>query len=101
MQKKKSSRRKKAPRRTSVLLAIPFIAIVAASVTVFVNQQIDINKLNQEKAAVSAKLKIQESNNNALNRILESGNQDEYIERIARERYGYVKPEERVYYDVS
>lgn len=98
---KKQTKQTKPRRRTSVLLAIPFLAIVAASVTIFVNQQIDINKLNQEKAAVTAKLEAQQQENNALSDIIEGGNQDDYIERIARERYGYVKPDERVYYDIS
>ena len=31
--------------------------------------------------------------------ILDGGDQEEYLERIAREQYGYAKPEERVYYD--
>lgn len=97
----KKQNKKKQPRRFSVLLAIPFLAIVAASVTVFVNQQIDINKLNQEKAAASEKLAAKKAENSALTNIIEGGNQDEYIERIARERYGYVKPEERVYYVIS
>lgn len=97
----KKRRRKKAPRKFSVLLAIPFAAIVIGSATVFVNQQIDINKLNQEKAAASAKLEAQKAENDGLNAIIEGGDQDAYIERIARERYGYVKPEERVYYDIS
>lgn len=101
MRKKNTKQRPKKTRRTSVLLAIPFVVIVAASVTVFVNQQIDINKLDQEKAAVAAKLAAQEADNGALVNTIESGDQDAYIERIARERFGYVKPEERVYYDVS
>lgn len=101
MQEKKKTGHKNTPRRFSILLAIPFVAIVAASATVFVNQQIDINKLSQQKMAVSAKLAAQEDENQALTDIIDSGDQDAYIERIARERYGYVKPEERVYYDVS
>ncbi len=101
MQQTQTRKNKKTPRRTSVLLAVPFVAIVIASVTVFVNQQVAINKLNQEKAAVSAKLEAQEAENKELAEIIEGGNQDAYIERIAREKYGYVKPEERVYYDVS
>ena len=34
-----------------------------------------------------------------LEAYIESGDEADYIERIAREQYGYAKPEERVYYD--
>ncbi|MBQ6707894.1 MAG: septum formation initiator family protein [Clostridia bacterium] len=41
-----------------------------------------------------------EAENAELEAMLESGDKDAYIERVAREN-GYVKPNERVYVDIS
>ena len=39
--------------------------------------------------------------NNELKQLIAEGNESDYIEKIAREQYGYAKPDERVYYDSS
>lgn len=50
-------------------------------------QCVDLENENAELAELAA--------------LIESGNEDEYIERIAREKFGYVMPGERVYIDKS
>ena len=39
--------------------------------------------------------------NDELNRVLESGNDLEIVERVARDKLGYAKPNERVFVDIS
>ena len=39
--------------------------------------------------------------NDELERVLESGSDTEIIERVARDKLGYAKPNERVFIDVT
>lgn len=98
-QKRKTKKRKQ--RRFSVLLAGAIACVVMVSAVVFVNQQIDINKLSQEKAIVAEKLEEQQKQNEELAAIVDSEDKDEYVARIAREKFGYAKPGEEIYYDIS
>lgn len=93
--------KKKKPRRFSVLLTVAIASVVVVSAAVFVNQQIDINRLSQEKETVSAKLEAQLAENNELEAIVNSENKDDYVARIAREKFGYALPGEEIYYDIS
>lgn len=98
-QKKKTKERKQ--RKFSVLIATAIAGIVMVSAFVFVNQQIDINKLSQEKAIVAEKLDEQQKQNEDIAAVVDSEDKDEYVARIAREKFGYAKPGEEIYYDIS
>ena len=55
-------------------------------------QQLDI--LQQQKARVQLEV-------NDVQRVLEYESEEEYIERIARQRLGYAHPDEKVYKDIQ
>ena len=38
---------------------------------------------------------------NACKKVADGGSQEDYIERVAREKLGYVMPDEKVYYDIT
>jgi cell division protein FtsB len=40
-----------------------------------------------------------EEQNSRIQETIDNGDNESYIEQVAREDYNYVKPEERVYYD--
>lgn len=40
-----------------------------------------------------------EEKNSRIQETIDNGDNESYIEQVAREDYNYVKPEERVYYD--
>ncbi|MBQ6569918.1 MAG: septum formation initiator family protein [Clostridia bacterium] len=82
--------------RHSILDAV----IVAFFVFLAVNIIIVLTDISEKKSQISevrAAITEQTVQNNELKRIIEAGNSDEYIERIARERYGLVLPDERVF----
>ena len=86
-------------RKHSVILAVLFCALVCYFVATLISLQSKVRA--EEKAVADLKDSYQQQiNENAeLQMIINSGNEADYIERIAREQYGYAKPEERVYYD--
>ena len=50
---------------------------------------------------VGSQLVQQQAANDELKRILENDTDDEIIERVARDQFGYARPSERVFYDMS
>lgn len=58
-------------------------------------------KYNAEIKANNEKIAQQEKETKKLMQIKEKYNSNEYIEKIAREKLGYVKPGEKIYIDVN
>lgn len=63
--------------------------------------QVQITEKQQELEAARAKLAVQQQQNDELSRVLESGSDLEIIERVARDKLGYARPNERVFVDVN
>ena len=63
--------------------------------------QVDIAAKRQELAALQAQIEQQQQQNQELERVLGSGSDLEIIERVARDKLGYAKPNERVFVDVT
>lgn len=79
-------------------------AVVLASVYLlvsFVTGQMQVAEKQKELDAVNLKLEQQTVQNAELQRLMESGDEDAYVERIAREQLGYARPDERVFVDIS
>lgn len=88
-------------RKHSIILAVLFCALVCYFVATLISLQTEVRA--QENAVDDLKTQYQQQldENSELQMIIEDGNASDYIERIAREQYGYAMPEERVYYDSS
>lgn len=65
----------------------------------FVAQQVDISRLNKEEKALDKKIAEAQQINRDLEKEKEAAGTPEYIERVAREKLGYMKPEEKVFID--
>lgn len=63
--------------------------------------QVEIRTKRQQLQTVEQQLEIQQAQNEELQRILESGSDQELIERVARDKLGYAKPNERVFVDAT
>lgn len=88
-------------RKHSVILAVLFCALVCYFVATLISLQTKVRAQENAVAELSSQYQQQLEDNAALSAVIENGGEAEYIERIAREQYGYAKPEERVYYDSS
>lgn len=86
-------------RKHSIILAVLFAALVCYFVATLISLQ---SKVRAEEDAVDElknSYQQQLDENAELEMIIENGDEDAYIEKIAREQYGYAMPDERVYYD--
>ena len=88
--------------RPGQLLLRAGLALAAGYLAVgLVVNQVDIAAKQQELQDLTDQVEQQRQQNDELNRILESGSDEEIIERVARDKLGYAKPNERVFIDVT
>ena len=81
---------------SSLALRGAFVVLLVSMFAAYISDQVEISSRRQELAAVQAQLSQQEADNEELNRLLE-GDDEEILERIARDTYGYAAPNERVF----
>jgi cell division protein FtsB len=83
-----------------IVIAILFIGLVSYCSYTLISNYSDISRLNAQAAELNKQYETQLKDNEKIKAILDSDNQDEYIEQKAREK-GYVKDGETVFYDIS
>ncbi len=88
-------------RKHSVILAVLFCALVCYFVATLISLQMQVHAQQNNLDNLKVQHQQQLDENAELGKLIEEGNESEYIEKIAREQYGYAKPDERVYYDSS
>lgn len=85
--------------KKSKIIRIAFVAFFIYVVVSFAIMQIDISKRKASLDAMQSEIKEQQYLNKQMQGILDSGTDTEYIMRIAREKLGFVFPDERVFVD--
>lgn len=68
---------------------------------IFMNQQKLLYAKNIELSKIDNKIAEEEKLNEELNKEKEMIQSDEYMEKVAREKLGMVKKDERVYFDIG
>lgn len=86
-------------RKHSIILAVLFITLVCYFVATLISLQVKVRAEEKVVEDLNAAYQQQIEDNEELEEVIENGDEDAYIEKIAREQYGYAMPEERVYYD--
>ncbi|MBQ3044664.1 MAG: septum formation initiator family protein [Clostridia bacterium] len=86
-------------RKHSIILAVLFTALVCYFVATLISLQTKVRAEREAVTELSRQHQQQVDENSELAMIIENGDEDAYIEKIAREQYGYAMPDERVYYD--
>ena len=89
---------KKRKLRLKNVLMIAFI--VYAAITI-VNQQLTIYDLRKAEQNEISKIEAVRNDNDRLMEMINNATSVEYIEKMAREQLGLVKPGEKVYIDQS
>ncbi len=79
----------------SILVATAYLVIY------FIEGQMQIATLEQELGQVEQELSDLSVRNEELSGMMQADNQDMYVERVAREEMDYVRPNDRVFVDIS
>ena len=88
-------------RRKSVILRLLLLAISVYILISLINYQVLLTNHRRDLAEKQSTLEAKNLEVSELERLLESGTESQLIERAARERLGYVYPDEQVYVDLS
>ena len=94
---------KQKKRKKSILLRLAVLAFIAYIVVTLVNQQVQISEKKAQLQSMKEQIRVQEIENEDLKRVSDSdyAQNEDYIERVAREKLDYVKPGERVFINIS
>lgn len=93
---KKNSTNKKITAALIVVISLVLIAVFVFAVA----KRLKTRAAQQEQIeSLSQTVKDIEEENSKIQETIDNGENESYIERVAREDYNYVRPEERVYYD--
>lgn len=84
-----------------LLIAVLVVLFTVYFVYVMIWQQIAITKKNREIQELEEQVQAAASQTEALKAELENLNDPAYLEKIAREKLGLVRPNERVFVDAN
>lgn len=96
----KFNKKKKKKYRVDYVRVLLIVCLVYFSIT-FVKQQFEINEYNVKIDSINQDIASANTKIEQLNQIKENVNDPAFIEKIAREECGLVKPHERIFIDVS
>lgn len=85
---------------SGVLLRIGVVSLVLYLAVALILSQVEIMVKRQQLEAINTDLARQVEQNRELERLISSGGEKEYMERIARDRLGYAAPDERIFIDM-
>ena len=83
-----------------LILAPLLVVALVVCVYNFISIQVEIAEKNEELSNLTSPVEEVENENKLLGRYSLEEYKIEYIETIARDKLGYAKPEERIYYIV-
>mgnify|MGYP005762139797 FL=1 len=87
--------------KASLLLRISVICFVTYVAVTLVNMQLDVTAKRRELILLQQSVEQQKLENKETERMLQMGENREYIERIARDKLEFAYPDEKIIIDVS
>lgn len=92
---------KKKRKKTALLFKLALLLIAIISAVQLISIHSSISEKEEQLAALEQELAATTAENEQLQKQLDEGVTDEYIEDVAREQLGYVSPFERIFIDVA
>lgn len=88
-------------RRVSLIAKAALLVAAVWSAFTIVSVQLKIMAKESEMAELQQQIEVQKLENRQIQDVLDSGDDAEYIARIAREKLGYITPGQKVFVDIS
>ncbi len=99
--KQKRQRKNHKQSRKSIVLRVCVFLFVAYAAVLLIDMQINLAGRRERLNALKEEYEEKRIANKELELALQQGMDEEYVERIAREKLDYVAPDEKVYIDIS
>ena len=99
--KERSRARKKHFRKITgpIIVGLAFVIILSLALSIYFTQEEEFRELEKRNQELLSEKETAEKNRDELQELLENWNTPEYIEKIAREEFGLVKPGEILFVD--
>ena len=98
----KNLRRKNVEKKKKFsIIGILFMFVSVYFVTTFINQQVSLNRYNSQIETYKEDIANKEALTKYYDEQQASVETDEYIEQVARDNLGLVKPYEKIFVDVN
>jgi len=88
-------------RKHSLVLCLSVLVFAAYAAFTLLSTQLKVAAKRRELETLAASIRQQELENAQAQRLLKIGEDDAYIEYMARERLGYAYPDEKILIDRS
>lgn len=97
----KENLKKKGKFRVFSIFNIIIVSMASYVIYTIANQQVALNKYNSQIEAYEVQIKAKKDLLELYTIDKDNETTDEYIEKVARESLGLIKPYEKIYIDVS
>ena len=87
--------------KKKIITTLLFVLLIGYAVITLVNQQITLNRYNEEQAKLTEQIKDENSHKDELLATKNNVNSEEFIEQMAREKLDMYLPNEKVYVDAG
>ncbi|MGI6744639.1 MAG: Cell division protein FtsL [Firmicutes bacterium ADurb.Bin300] len=88
-------------RPEGIIISLLILTVFLYLLVTFIGLQTDIKEKKVEIDVLSSQYQQQLAQNDELQKLIDKGDEAQYIEHIAREQRNYVYPDERVYFDIT
>lgn len=92
------SSQKKKKSLASKFATIAVLVFLVYALYLVISQQAELNKQQKELANIKSQITAAKQENDEYTRLLSGEDENEYMRKIAIERYGYAYPNERRFY---
>lgn len=93
--------KKKKRKNKSILLRILILGVCVYMIATLSGLWSTLNESQKELESLNAQYAAEQNDIDELRAMLEDGSQSKIIEKAARERLGYIYPDEQVFIDIS
>ncbi|MEF9969474.1 MAG: septum formation initiator family protein [Ruthenibacterium sp.] len=97
----KTEKRKKRISFSALALRFGLVFVCGYLAVTLVSTQVEIVTKRRALENINAQVAAQTAQNTELQRMLETGDEAQYYERVARDKLGYARPDEHVFVDMS
>lgn len=86
-------------RRSNIFVKIAILAVIIFFVVSIFNMQVKLSDLKAQKEKAESSIKSIKNNIDEINERLATPQTDDYIRKIAREKFGYYDIDEIIFYN--